>query len=87
MNFDRVYTHVIITPAKIQNIFITPENSLVPLSCRWLVPSVTSITYYQTSLQIISQLGSETIPVLLNHQYKHHVTYMQGKKKANETKW
>ena len=41
MNLDRVYTHAMITPVKIQNIFIIPESSLVPMSSRSYIPTVT----------------------------------------------
>lgn len=81
MSLDRVYTHVMITPVKIHNIFIIPEISPVPMSGQSFIPMVTLIVYYQTSFPIIPQLGSETFPVLLKHQCQHHVTYTGGKKK------
>lgn len=76
-----IYTHVMITPVKIQNIFIIPESSLVPTSCRSFIPTVTLIIYYQTTFPIISQLGPEIFSVLLKHQCQHHVTYTGGDKK------
>lgn len=73
MSLDRVYTHVMITPVKIHNIFIIPESSPVPMSCQSFIPTVTLIVYYQTSFPIIPQLGSETFPVLLKYQCQHHI--------------
>lgn len=84
MSLDRVYTHVMITPVKIHNIFIIPKSSPVPMSCQSFILTVTLIVYYQTSFPIIPQLGSDTFPVLLKHQCQHHVTYTGGKKKQRK---